>query len=203
MSNQELTVAEAARKRVSIRKYTEEPVSAAEILEILELAGKAPSAQNVQPWRVIAVTDHDLKQKLQAAAMNQPQVGSAAVVFVVTSDMVEALSLVADFIHPGVPAERREKDIVSIPASFEKMGPEARDAWGRGQTNIFLGYLLLVLASKGYGSSPMLGFDPPKVRELLGLADHVEIPALVAVGHPAADGFPQHRLPVQDIVKIL
>jgi nitroreductase len=198
-----LTVEEAARSRVSIRRYTNQPISDAEILEILEVAGKAPSAWNVEPWRFIAVTNDELKQRLKEAAYGQPQVGAATVLFVVTSDMEAALSKIDDWLHPGLPAERKAEERASILATFDKMGLEGRASWGRNQTNIALGYLLLTLKSKGLGSSPMLGFDPAKVREILGLADHVEIPALVAVGYPAEDGFPQHRLPVSDVATIL
>jgi len=198
-----LTVEEAARSRVSVRRYTDQPISDAEILEILEVAGKAPSAWNVEPWRFIAVTNHDLKQKLKEAAYGQPQVGAATVLFVVTSDMEAALAKIDDWLHPGLPAERKAQEKTSILATFEKMGLDGRASWGRNQTNIALGYLLLTLKSRGLGSSPMLGFDPAKVREILGLADHVEIPALVAVGYPAEDGFPQHRLPVGDVATIL
>lgn len=199
MNTHDLTVSEAARKRVSIRRYTDQPVTREVLHEVLEIAGKAPSAWNVEPWRVIVVQDADLRQKLMAAAYGQPQVGAAPAVLVVSSDMEDAMGRIEEWLHPGIQGERREKEIATIQGIFEKMGLEGRASWGRNQTNIFLGYLLLALASKGLGSSPMLGFDPAQVRELLGLAPHAEIPALVAVGWPAEDGFPQHRLPVETI----
>ncbi|MBA3672692.1 MAG: nitroreductase family protein, partial [Gemmatimonadaceae bacterium] len=45
-----------------------------------------------------------------------------------------------------------------------------------------------------------LGFDPDKVKSLLELPAHVRIPALVAIGYPAEDGFRPHRLPAESIV---
>jgi nitroreductase len=49
----------------------------------------------------------------------------------------------------------------------------------------------------------MLGFDEGKVREILGLQSHVQIPALVAFGHPAEDGYPQYRLPVESVTRLI
>ncbi|MFN4359899.1 MAG: nitroreductase [Hylemonella sp.] len=47
-----MTVDEAIRTRMSVRAFTAQPVEPALIREILELAGRAPSGTNTQPWRV-------------------------------------------------------------------------------------------------------------------------------------------------------
>lgn len=45
-------VDEAIRSRKSVRRFLPEPVAAAVVRHILEVAGRAPSGNNVQPWRV-------------------------------------------------------------------------------------------------------------------------------------------------------
>lgn len=45
------SVLEAAHARRSIRRYTDDPVPADLLTELLEAAGRAPSAFNLQPWR--------------------------------------------------------------------------------------------------------------------------------------------------------
>jgi nitroreductase len=40
------------RTRRSIRRFTDRPVSKKLLLEILDIAGRAPSNSNMQPWRV-------------------------------------------------------------------------------------------------------------------------------------------------------
>ena len=45
----------------------------------------------------------------------------------------------------------------------------------------------------GYDTSPMLGFDAARVRELLGLPEHVQFAGLVALGLRAEEGFAHHR----------
>lgn len=195
------SVADAALDRVSIRRYTGNPIPREVLDEIVTLAGKAPSPWNVQPWRVIAVSDPDTKQKLMAAAYGQPQVGAAATVLVVTSDMKDAIDNAHEFVHPGMPEDKRQAQIEDIQKNFNGMGEEKAAQWGFAESNIFLGYLLLVIEAMGYGSSPMLGFDPAQVKELLGIPAHATIPALVAIGEKAEDGFPQFRHPVERILR--
>ena len=191
----EKTVSEAAQFRHAIRKYTDQPVPNALLEDVLETVRLAPSAWNIQPWRFIIVTDKEGAQKkaLQKAAYNQPQVGDAKAVFVVYSDMHDALETLAETTYPGTSAEDAEKGLAGIRAAFSHMSEEEKNAWGRNQTNIALGYLLLTLASRGLASSPMLGFDPAAVKSLFDLPEHVEIPALVAVGFPEEEGRPHHR----------
>ena len=50
-----LSLAEAIGSRRSTRRYLPKPVSAATVREILDLAARAPSGTNVQPWKVYAL----------------------------------------------------------------------------------------------------------------------------------------------------
>ena len=200
-TNSATVLATLAHSRRSIRRYEPEAIDPSEIREILSLAGRAPSAWNLQPWRFVVVTQPDTKQALQAAAFGQPQVGRAPAVVVLYSDMADALNRLDEILPPEAPADAQEKIRANILGFFGGLSPEQREGWARGQANIALGYLLLVLESRGYGSSPMLGFDPAQVKALLGLPAHVEIPALVAFGKPADAGHASHRLPVDALLR--
>jgi nitroreductase len=50
--------------RRSIRQYTGEPVSEADIESLLQAGMAAPSASNRKPWRFVSVTDRDILQRL-------------------------------------------------------------------------------------------------------------------------------------------
>ena len=195
------TAAKAAESRRSIRKYESTPVPREELLDLLRLAARAPSAYNAQPWRFAVVTDAALKQKLAGAAYNQQQVINAPATIVIYSDMQSALERMPDSMHPGMPQEQRDAGVANFRATFAKQSAEEREGWGLGQSNIALGYLLLLAEAKGLATSPMLGFEPEKVKELLGLPSHVRIPALVAIGYPAEGGFAPHRLPIDSLVE--
>jgi nitroreductase len=196
-----MTAPEAALSRRSIRNYAPTPIPDADLLQLLRLAGRAPSAFNVQPWRFVVVQDDDLKAKLAEVAHGQQQIVRAPATIVMYSDMESALARIPEAMHPDMPAEKRDAGVQGFRGTFAKQTVDEREAWGNAQTNIALGYLLLLAESLGYATSPMLGFDPEKVKAQLGLPAHVRITALVSVGYPAEEGFRPHRLSVDTLVE--
>ncbi len=61
-------------ERVSIRKYTDQPVEDEKILAILRAAMAAPSAGNQQPWEFFVVRD---RNKLEELSRVSPYAGCA------------------------------------------------------------------------------------------------------------------------------
>ena len=196
-----LDVREAAEQRRSIRTFEPGPIPREDLEEILDVARRAPSAFNVQPWRFVVVETPEVKERLAAAAYNQAQVASAPAVIVLYTDVADALEHVDEVLHPGMDAAKRAGARQGILRAFASRSEAEREAWGAEQGNIALGYLLLAAEAHGYRTSPMLGFDPAAVKALLGLAEHVRIPALVAIGRGAEEGFPQHRHALERIVR--
>ena len=190
----------AADHRRSIRQYEFIPIPQADLTELLRLAARAPSAFNAQPWRFVVVQEPALKAALSAAAYNQQQILRAPAIIVLYSDMVDALDRMPDSMHPDMPQDKRDAGVESFRATFANQSEAERETWGQAQANIALGYLLLLAESKGYATSPMIGFQPEKVKTLLGLPAYVRIPALVAIGYPAEEGFRPHRLPIETLM---
>jgi nitroreductase len=189
-------VLDAAESRHSIRRYTDRPVADEALTQLLEGAGHAPSAYNVQPWRWVAVRDQQLKAQLQAAAFGQPQVGAAPVLLVLYTDTMDALEHLEETFAPTLPADKAAGTKAHLQGTLGARPDTDREQWGAEQSYIALGYLLLIAESLGLGTSPMLGFDPDKVKSILGLPAYARVPALVAVGYPAEEGFdsPRHEL---------
>lgn len=71
------------------------------------------------------------------------------------------------------------------------------------QSGIALGFLVLAAQALGYSTSVMLGFDPAKVRELVGLLAHVNLPALVALGVADEPGYSTHRHSVDRLARFI
>jgi nitroreductase len=193
-------VLDAAESRHSIRRYTDRPVSDDALTQLLEGAGHAPSAYNVQPWRWVAVRDPELKARLQAAAYGQPQVGAAPVLLVLYTDTMDALENIEETFSPTLPADKAAGTKAHLRKTLGAQSATEREAWGAGQSYIALGYLLLIAESMGLGTSPMLGFDPAQVKSILGLPDYARVPALVAVGYPAEEGFDSPRHGVERVL---
>lgn len=74
------------KKRRSIREYTDEPVSDADVRTLLEAAMAAPSADNLQPWTFIVVREPGLRKELARTHPWSNMCADAAVVFVVCAD---------------------------------------------------------------------------------------------------------------------
>ncbi|MBA4292274.1 nitroreductase family protein [bacterium] len=198
----ELSVSQAIHARKSIRKYTGEPISNETIRQLVDLAGLAPSPWNIQPWRIIAVKTEDDKQKLMQAAYGQPQVGASAVTFVIYTDMTEAIDNVENTVHPGM--KDREAEVAKqIRDHFANYSEADFHWWGRAQGYSFMSFLLLAAQSHGFATSAMLGFDPEQVKALYNLPAHAQIPAIVAVGVPAEEGFPHFRHNFDALAKIV
>lgn len=196
-----LDVRTAAERRRSIRAYEPGPIPRKDIEAILDVVRLAPSAFNLQPWRFVVVETPELKERLAEAANNQRQVRSAPAVIVLYTDMEDVLERVDEVLHPGLDAVRRARSREFILKTFGEQSEADRRAWAVGQGYIALGYLLLAAEAYGYQTSSMTGFDPAAVKELLGLPATVGIPALVAIGRGAEEGFPTHRHSLERIVR--
>lgn len=195
-----LPVAEAIESRRSIRKFSSDPVPPEDLDEILRLTSLAPSAWNVQPWRIHVVASSKLKQQLQEAAYGQAQVTAAPVVIVLVSDMEDVLAHPEEINHPGLSAAQRQRTVETLKNTFGPMSVEERGKWGLAQTNIALGFLLLAAQGLGYATVPMLGFDPVRVKELLGVPEYVKIAAMVPLGDADERGHSHHRHSLERIV---
>lgn len=67
-------VAEAIASRRSVRAFRPDPVDEATVREILEIASRAPSGTNIQPWRVYAVAG-EAKERVTRAVLAAREAG--------------------------------------------------------------------------------------------------------------------------------
>jgi nitroreductase len=77
-----MDVSEAIRSRYSCRHYQDKPLEQSQLARVLEAARQAPSAKNLQDWRLVVVTDKQTKKKLAAAANNQTFLEEAGAIIV-------------------------------------------------------------------------------------------------------------------------
>jgi nitroreductase len=61
---------ELVQSRRSIRKYQDKPVEREKILQCIEAARLAPSAENVQPWRFIILDDPEIIRQMSDQAFS-------------------------------------------------------------------------------------------------------------------------------------
>ena len=82
-----MEVFEAIRKRKSVRAYTKTPVPGEKLGKILEAARLAPSAENIQPWYFIVVTDHEKRKQIAKSGIFAGFLDESPVVIVGCGDL--------------------------------------------------------------------------------------------------------------------
>jgi nitroreductase len=70
-----MNVTEAVERRISVRAFKADPGPGAMVREILEIARRAPSGGNLQPWRVHALAGEPLAELKALAAARMAQGG--------------------------------------------------------------------------------------------------------------------------------
>ena len=71
-----MNVTEAVRARMSVRAFRPDPVSGELLKEILQIAERAPSGGNLQPWRVYALAGEplaEMKATIAATPLEEPE----------------------------------------------------------------------------------------------------------------------------------
>jgi len=188
-------VIDAIRQRTSANNFDPTHVMSREdITELVSLATESPSSFNMQNWRFIAVTSPEAKQRLKAAAFNQPKVGDAAVTFVVVGE-VGGHQHLPRLIKPMLDAGAINQAAYDGWIGMANGLYEGKDQFQRDEAirSASLASMTLMLAAtgKGYVSGAMIGFDPAAVSAECGLAAN-EVPVmLIAVGRPAAGNWPR------------
>lgn len=88
---QQLSAPQAIRERFSSRHFSDRQITDQQLTELLELANRAPSGFNFQPWQFVVVREPEVKAQLKPAVLDQPQVteASAVVVFIADADAAQ------------------------------------------------------------------------------------------------------------------
>ena len=163
--------------------------------KILELAQRAPSCFNVQPYKIVIVESDEGKEKL-AQAMHGPNPGhirssSFAAVFAADPDPIPLLGQDP----PEFVVQAIEK--VSL---AQQSTPEA---WAVKNVMLVVGNFLLAATANGLDTNPMEGFQSQEaVRKAVGIPDKYDVPIVVAVGYGnyPKDARPvSHRRPLEEM----
>src|ERR1044071_4537249 len=192
-----LTVRQAAESRRTIRRYVQQDVPEEDLREILRQTRLAPSPDNLQPWRFAVIRDPGVRARMLPLAGQQPEVASARALFVLYADMEDVVANLDEVIHPGLDEADRARIKGILVGRYGSVPVADRQRFAHGVAYIALGYLLLAAQAMGYHTSSILDFSAAGVRELLGLPEHVTIPALVTIGKGDDPGYPHHRHSVE------
>ncbi|MGV8142285.1 MAG: NAD(P)H-dependent oxidoreductase [Candidatus Pacearchaeota archaeon] len=180
--------------RYATKKFdTTKHVTEDELHELLEVMRLSPSSFGLQPWKFIIVKNKDVRQKIRAAAWDQPQVTEASHLIVLCAkkdvthqDIKKYIEKIAS--HRAISTESL-KGFEDMMIGFRNARSNSEIAdWAKRQVYIPLGMMLSACARKKIDACPMEGFNPNLVDEILGLESKgFTSVALCGIGHRAHD----------------
>ena len=161
---------------------------------ILEAIRLAPTSSGLQPFQVLVITNKAVREQIQPIAWNQSQItdGSHLLVFAAWDTYTaERINHIFDLTidERGGANAGWEAHRTRLLTNYPPRSPEVNFAHAARQAYIALGIALVAAAEEGVDSTPMEGFDPDKVDEILGLrALGLRSVLLLPLGYRAAEG---------------
>ena len=146
---------ELARKRYSVRQYSDRSVEPEKMDYVLEAARLAPSAVNKQPWRILLIESEEKRQQLQSC-YDREWFKQAPLYLIVCGNHAESWKRAED-----------GKDHVDVDVA------------------ILTEHLCLAAAEQGLGTCWVCNFNVARCKQLFNLPEDLEPIVLLPLGYPA------------------
>jgi nitroreductase len=160
---------ELIRKRYSVRAYKPDLVDEEKLARVLEAARLAPTASNLQPFRVIVIETKGRKEELGRVYKRE---------WFTQAPLILAVC--------ALPKQ-------SWVRKYDGWNAAEVDA------TIAMTHIVLAAADEGLGTCWIAAFDPQAAREVLGLPPDVIPSAFTPLGYPADTQPPRKRRPLADL----
>ena len=164
-------------------------VSDEKVDRIVEAARLAATSSGLQPYEIIVVKSQAVREQMKPKAFGQSQItdGSHVLVFAAWDDYTpERINMMFDLHN----TERNSKDEgwenyrKMLLGSYTTRGAEANFQHAAKQAYIGLGTALIAAAFEEVDATPMEGFDPAGIDEILGLkARGLRSAVIMALGY--------------------
>ncbi|VVC03850.1 Coenzyme F420:L-glutamate ligase [Candidatus Bilamarchaeum dharawalense] len=165
---------DVVQKRHSVRDFSDKPVEAIKIKNIINAAMRAPSAGNLQAYKIYLVHSQETREALLPATDYQE--------FIVNVPLV--LVFVADHM-----------------ISESKYGARGFELYSVQDATIAATYAQLAATAEGVSSVWVGAFDPLEVSRILHLMGYQVPVAILAIGYPNGPIKSTTRRPIKDMVK--
>ena len=199
----------AIEARTSVRVFSDEKINMNDVKEMVRLAGLAPSVNNFQPWRYIAILNHDLLNRMANIVAekidNLPSSKSIVaknvknqvtwfstffkeapvVLILVTKPYETILESGVELTHDEINILRNYPDIQSAGASIQN--------------------ILLTAVDMGYGACWLSGamFARMEMEKLLNIKAPEKMLAFVVIGKPRSETKPKIKPNLADSMEII
>ena len=190
------------KERYAAKLFDSRTIPQSKVNKLLDMIRNAASSFNIQPWKIIVITNPELKEKLSSVSWNQPQIKSCSHLLVFCADKNIAANidnLQKLMIKSGAKPEDIQ-NYIGMMKNFEKNLTDGQKlSWAQRQTFLTLGNALNGAKSLGFDSCPMEGFDPKAYSKILELPDNIVPTALCPIGYASDKPNPKLRFAEEDV----
>jgi len=164
-----------ANWRYATKKFdTTKKISKQDLETLKEAIRLSASSFGLQPYRVLIIENPELRAKLQPAAWGQSQIVDASqlIVFANITNFGETeidVSIANTTKTRGLPADALKGYGDFMKSKIVALPEDVRNTWASKQTYLALGNLMNAASELKIDVTPMEGFEPAKVNEILGL----------------------------------
>jgi len=162
---------EVLTQRRSVRAYKPQPVEEDKLKRIFQVANMAPSAGNLQAYKVLVIRDQAKREALAKAAHDQGFIAQAPVCLVFCADPDRSAS---------------------------KYGKRGKELYSIQDATIAGAFAMLAAVDLGMATVWVGDFNEEKVQQILG-ATSVRPVAMFSLGYPAEHPEPSPRRALEEI----
>ena len=182
-----MEISKAFKERRSVNFFNKEKKLDIQLVkEIVDLAVLAPSAFNLQPWRIIVVESESGKEKLKSLSNNQEKVTEAAVTLILIGNKngwndnnpvwVEMLQ--------SVGGNQQMVDGAKGAAAYLYGTSEDRKLkFAESNTGLLAMAIMMAATEFGVDTHPMSGIDFDGIQKEFGLADNETVVMTITMGY--------------------
>ncbi|HSI46979.1 MAG TPA: NAD(P)H-dependent oxidoreductase [Ideonella sp.] len=161
---------------------------------IIEAARLAPTSSGLQPFEIISVTNPEVRARIREIAWNQAQItdGSHLLVFAAwdnyTADRINHMFDLTNEVR-GSRNEGWENYRQQLLNTYPQRPEEVNFQHAARQAYIAFSAAVIAAAEEKVDATPMEGFDPAKLDEILGLrARGLRSAVILPLGYRQAEG---------------
>ena len=169
-----MSIIDSLSWRYAVKRMNGNKVSQDKLDTLLDAITLSASGFGLQPYQIFMVEDADLKAKIQPIAYGQPQIveSSHLLIFAAWNEVSEAqidayMNLIAE--TRGMSISDLGDFKGAIAGSMKYKSKEQQAEWADRQVYLAMGTALAAAGELQIDTTPMEGFIPAKLDELLGL----------------------------------
>jgi len=200
--------------RYAAKAMNGEKIAEDKVERILEAARLAPTSSGLQPFEIIVIKNQELKEKIKPVAWNQSVIIDCSHLLVFAAwdtYTAERINYMFDLTNEirGFKNEGWENYRQMLLNSYPQKDAEENFNHAAKQAYIAFSQAIAAAAFEGVDATPIEGFDPAAVDEILGLREKgLRSAVLLPLGYRQVDedwlvNLVKVRKPMEDLVTVI